>query len=75
MQAIRLSMPSDAVPSRHSLHDASFGSEPTAPGRRFDHLGARDHRDDGSLIGGLIIMLSVALPFWVMVIILLTSLW
>ncbi|MGH3916634.1 MAG: hypothetical protein ACRDTC_24960 [Pseudonocardiaceae bacterium] len=74
MHAIRMPMSAPAQSSRHAQGGASLRSKPTGVGRRLDRLAIRDHRDDGSLIGGLIVMLLIALPFWVMAIILLTSL-
>ncbi|MGQ0774861.1 MAG: hypothetical protein ACT4NY_10680 [Pseudonocardiales bacterium] len=76
MQAIRLSMPAHARLTRDSTSpdSASHRSEPTIPAPRSGRLATRDHRDDGSLIGGLIVMLAVTLPLWAMVIILVSSL-
>lgn len=71
MQAIRLSMPAHARLSRDS---APRSSEPIIPAPRSGQLAARDHRDDGSVIGGLIVMLAVALPLWAMVVIMIGSL-
>ncbi|MGH3941390.1 MAG: hypothetical protein ACRDTG_22720 [Pseudonocardiaceae bacterium] len=71
MYAVRLPTPSQA---RSSLESVTVKSEPTGPAHRAERLAARDHRDDGSAIGGLVIMLAVALPLWVMMIILIGSL-
>lgn len=71
MHAIRLPMPSQA---RSSGESVTVRSEPTGPAHRAERLDTRDHRDDGSVIGGLIVMLSVALPLWVIMIILVGSL-
>lgn len=76
MQAIRLSMPSTARLGRDSAaqDSAAHQSEPIIPAPRTGGLATRDHRDDGSLIGGLIVMLAVALPLWAMAVVLVASL-
>lgn len=59
------------------------GPQPSVPpestaaalARRFGRLDARDHRDDGSMIGGLLIGLCVGILAWALVIILLVVLW
>lgn len=76
MQAIRLPMPSHARLNRESAsQDSAYHrSERTGAAHRAERLATRDHRDDGSVIGGLVIMLAVALPLWAMMIILVGSL-
>ncbi|MGH3931806.1 MAG: hypothetical protein ACRDTF_17735 [Pseudonocardiaceae bacterium] len=71
MHAIRLPMPLQA---RSSGESVTVKSERTGPAHRAERLAVRDQRDDGSVIGGLVIMLAVALPLWAMVIILVGSL-
>lgn len=65
MHTIRLPMPTPARPSQESTSPQSL------PMPRASLLTTRDHRDDGSAIGGLIVMLSAALPLWIMIIVLL----
>lgn len=74
MQAIRLPMPLHALPRRETPQSASARSESAGPDHRCGRLASRDHRDDGSVIGGLIVMLAVALPLWAVIITLLVSL-
>lgn len=48
--------------------------EVTGTGRRVGRLGMRDHRDDGSAIGGLLVGLVFAVLAWALIIALLVVL-
>lgn len=74
MHVIDQSLPLRARPDRETARSAPLRQVPPPPFQRGGPLSVRDHRDDGSLLGGLMVMLSVALPFWVVMITLLLSL-
>lgn len=50
------------------------GGEVSSPPRRVGRLGVRDHRDDGSAIGGLLVGTSLAVLIWGLVVALLVVL-
>lgn len=74
MLAIRMPMSSHARPGGETPQSAYLWSESTGPAQHSGRLDSRDHRDDGPVLGGLIVMLAVALPLWVVMITLLISL-
>jgi hypothetical protein len=73
MLAIRLPM-LHTHPNRGSQPSVPLGSGVTGTVPRVDRFGGRDHRDDGSAIGGLLVGLGLAILTWVLIIALLTVL-
>jgi hypothetical protein len=75
MHGISLSRPRLVHPDRKASRTKSGWAASAGPARRVGRFAARDHRDDGSIVAGLLVGLVLTLPVWALMIALLLLLW